>query len=34
LVLEAPRYNPVLLAASDGSIEPVSVSRETALLNV
>jgi len=33
LVLEAPRYNPVLLAASDGAIEPVSVSREMVLLN-
>lgn len=33
LVLEAPRYNPVLLAASDGAIEPVSVSREITLLN-
>lgn len=33
LVLEAPRYNPVLLAAADGAIEPVSVSRETLLVN-
>jgi hypothetical protein len=32
LVLESPRYNPVLLAPSDGAIEPVSISRETVLL--
>lgn len=32
LVLESPRYSPVLLAPSDGSIEPVSVSRETLVL--
>lgn len=32
LVLESPRYNPVLLAPSDGAIEPVAVARETLVL--
>lgn len=32
LVLESPRYNPVLLAPSDGAIEPVSISRESIIL--
>lgn len=29
LVLEAPRYNPVLITPHDAAIEPVSVSRDT-----
>jgi hypothetical protein len=33
LVLEAPRYNPVLLAAADGAVQPVSTSRETPLVD-
>jgi hypothetical protein len=32
LVLEAPRYNPVLLAPTDGAIEPVAITRETPIL--
>jgi hypothetical protein len=31
LILEAPRYNPVLIAPSDGSVEPVSVARNAAI---
>ena len=29
LVLEAPRYNPVLLSPSDGAVHPVAVTRDT-----
>lgn len=32
LVLESPRYNPVLLAPSDGAVEPVSITRDTSFL--
>jgi hypothetical protein len=32
LILEAPRYNPVLIAPSDGAVTPVAVSR-TALFS-
>jgi hypothetical protein len=31
LVLEAPRYNPVLIAPADGSVQPVATTRETPL---
>jgi hypothetical protein len=32
LVLEAPRYNPVLLAPADGAVRPVAITRETPLV--
>lgn len=31
LILEAPRYNPVLIAPSDGSVEPVSIARNATI---
>jgi hypothetical protein len=29
LVLESPRYNPVLISPGDGAIEPVAITRDT-----